>query len=412
MILYIVDTLRRDSLGCYGGNAQLTPNIDAFADVATVFEHALAQSPWTKASMASIFTGLVPRKHAAVDYYDVLAEGQVTLAELLSENGYQTVAFVANFNAGGEFGLDQGYEEFRLMNRATSHELNDAVADWLEGRRETERPAFVYVHTMDPHAPYEPPAEFGERFARGIDPQLDKAIMFNPRSRGRDRRQHVFDLRALYDAEVAFNDAGFGDFLALLEDAGEYDESLVVFSSDHGEEFLDHGSFRHGKHLYGEILGVPLIIRFPGQQSGVRVRSLAQHVDLLPTILDVAGLESSRVIQGVSLAGSPHNGRRSRPGFSEVTRGEFQSVAMVDGAWKIIRTVAAEGETPRYELYDLDRDPGEQEDLAEQHGSRRERMKGLLARVEVGLGEAAPGLEIENPAPEVSEELRALGYLE
>ena len=171
IIIYLVDALRADHLGCYGYQKPVSPHIDAFAQDATLFENAIAQSSWTKASVASLFTGLTPTVHGIHGREDRLSDKAVTLAETLRAEGYRTAAFMTNTSVGEAFGFGQGFDEFVKLPvsiRQLSEEVNKRVFAWLQKRQEDKRPFFLYVHTLDPHGPYSPPQDFRERFAGGV----------------------------------------------------------------------------------------------------------------------------------------------------------------------------------------------------------------------------------------------------
>ncbi len=295
VVVYLVDTLRADHLGTYGYSRPTSPSLDAMGSEGVVFDHAMAQSGWTRTSVASILTRLQPREHAVLDRDDTLSDEAITLTRLLSEQGYQTYAVVTNGNVGRRFGFDSFvYIGERVETEGihqSSAQVNAEFLEWL-AQRDVDRPFFAYLHSTDPHGPYTPREPYRSRFlhdprlatlgrARALWPVLEEMEDLSV-------ADAVTGLRDLYDAEIAYNDAHFGYLLDRLRASGLYDSTLVLFVSDHGEEFYDHGAFEHGKTLYSEMVFVPLVIKFPGGwAAGTRVNSRVQHVDIMPTILDL-----------------------------------------------------------------------------------------------------------------------------
>ena len=262
ILIYLIDTLRRDRLGVYGFERPVSPQIDAFAANATVYEDAVGQSTWTKPAVASMFTGVWPPVHGATGWKHKLPESLETLPEALQAVGYRTGAVVTNPNIVSDYGFARGFDDFRRILKRPSPQVNEVVFEWLESGGE-DRPFFLYVHTMDPHAPYRPPEPWLSRFA----PRTSEMPTWTPRWRW--PLEALPFLLDLYDAEIAFNDDSFGALLRRLEDLGAYDDTLIVVVSDHGEEFKEYGKWRHGANLFPATLHVPLIVKFPGQVTGV-----------------------------------------------------------------------------------------------------------------------------------------------
>ena len=310
VLIYLIDTLRRDRLGAYGYSLNTSPHLDALADDGVLFTNSIAQSSWTRASVASIFTGVHPRSHGVNGRTNELSSEALTMAAILSASGYQTAGFVTNGNVSPNFGFDHGFETYvHLRERRTtevhvlSDTLNEQAFAWLESR-DTERPFFLYLHAVDPHDPYTPRSPFREQYiqTRQYPDLVAPRQLFERRLTDHEAAAISSELGALYDAEVAFTDHHFGQLVAWLKNNGLYDSTAILAVSDHGEEFFEHGGWGHGSTLYQEQLAVPLIVKFPGQVgAGQRVDALAQHVDLLPTILDLLGIEGPPHLQGSSL---------------------------------------------------------------------------------------------------------------
>ncbi len=257
ILLYVIDALRADHLGCYGYSSP-SPRIDAFAQQATLFETAYAQSSWTKSSVASIMSGLLPRAHTANRRGDALPPGIDTLAERLNRLGYATAGFVTNPNLASAFGFDQGFDTYELLveedpqrGYIRSDALNLRGIEWLENRRPAE-PFFLYMHSMDPHDPYLSGASKGEPADAIGTMEFMTALEDGRITPSNEIRKRLLEL---YDSEIAFNDQHFGRLLDWLQRVELYGSTLIVLVSDHGEEFEDHGWWRHGKTLYQEQLG-------------------------------------------------------------------------------------------------------------------------------------------------------------
>lgn len=417
VIVYLVDTLRADHVGVFGGGG-LTPNIDGFAEDATVFRNTVAQAPWTKPSVVSIFTGMGPLAHGVQLLDDRLPQEALTVAEMLHASGYRTAGFSTNWHVRGETGLDQGFVFFDFKpDEAASDLLNQRVLRWLDGPREkAQGPFFLYVHALDPHAPYTPPADYRKRYApdvrqeAGYDFDLKQVYL----AKGKQRRAYMEEMRQLYDGEVAFNDHSFGEFLKALRQRGLYEDSLIVFVSDHGEEFDEHGDFGHARNLYNETLNVPLIVKWPGQRRGQVVESLAQHVDLLPTLLRAAGAPMPQGLPGMDLAlvaasGEDPEALSGRRVFSHLNHRGREGVSVVHASWKLIHPLTRDlAGSPQ--LHDRARDPRESTnrftELPVRGGFLDSLIRGEMDRSRQGM--KAERFRID---PETRKALEALGYL-
>lgn len=401
ILIYLVDTLRADRLGAYGYERPTSPHLDAFASEATLFENAIGQSSWTRASMASIFTGVWPPTHGATGWKHQLPEEFETLVERLDAAGYDTAAFVGNPQITERYGFGQGFDRYRREIKRPSADYNQMVAEWLDGRT-GESPWFIYVHTMDPHAPYRPPEPYLSEFA----PNDAQMPTWKPRWRWPLEVLPFFSDR--YDGEVARNDASLGELLGLLRERGLYEDALIVFTSDHGEEFKEHGRWRHGENLHAETLNVPLVVRFPRQSTGTRVVPAVQHIDLMPTILDYLGLETPSAVQGRSLLG---DARFEGEIYSHLFLSGFPLYhSVVAGDWKLIRRLDEDG-TETLQLFHRLEDPGETRDLA---SAEPERVAALAALLEDKLAGEVELAQVEEVplSEELQEELEAIGYLQ
>jgi arylsulfatase A-like enzyme len=423
IILYLVDTLRSDRVGVYGHDGKLTPAIDEFARQAVVFEDSVAQSPWTRPSVASIFTGLDPYQHTVNNRDDALSEQAVTMAELLAGAGYTTASFISNGNVGVTYGFDQGFEIFSNAGKGSNYsdQLNENLFPFLDSSH-TSQPFFLNIHTLDPHAPYTPPDDYRQMFAvSGFDPKKGEQDFLRPLKRKRRKmtRQGLpldeelsAGIISLYEAEVAFNDRSFGRFIDKLKELDLYDDSLIIFLADHGEEFWEHGDWAHGHTLYYEVINVPLIIKAPNQTEADRASELVQHIDIFSTVLDYAGVTYSGNVRGRSLRERIEQGTQvpPQPVFATVDLDGRTGVSVTNEDWKLIVPRSRPVGT-RPMLFNRLDDPEERHDLAGERPIITGYMMTLLRWHEY---QSQQQLEATTAVAdeELTEELRALGYLE
>ncbi len=416
LIVYLIDTLRADRLGCYGGPRPVSPAIDAFARDALLFRHAVAQSPWTRSSVASLFTGLTPRSHGVHGRFDRLSDEAVTLAEILRGHGFRNAGVVANPIVAPTFGMHQGFDLYDMLpeDAAGSEEVNRRAAKLLDlVGRPGAPPFFLYLHTLDPHGPYKPPADLRERFAPGIPPWVGSRRYLKELNRGtlKPTPEVPGDLLRLYDAEVAANDRSFGALLREVRRRGLWDDTVLLLVSDHGEEFYEHGGWEHGRSLHAEVLDVPLILHVPSL-GGRQVSALAQHVDLLPTLLAALGLPAPAGVEGrnllATLGGGPGGETAWDPAvYSELALSGRLGTAVTTPAWRFIERQRPMATARLYSRRD---DPRERRDLAAARPVEAGFLRALLRARAV-----LPGKTLTRGTAEIDDEmrgqLRALGYL-
>lgn len=415
IVLYLTDTLRPDALGAYGQKASVSPSFDAFARDAVLFETAWAQAPWTRSAVASLFTGLLEGRHGVTGWKGDLDPGLTTLAESLQGAGYRTAGFCANPLVQQERGFAQGFEHWRppAARMSDAPEARVLVAEALRWLDSHGGPAFVYLHSLEPHTPYRALPRHWREVGGGEPPaprRLD-GIPTQP-SPSPDARALV---RTAYLAEARQNDEAFGALLDGLRQRGRLDASAVVFLADHGEELWEHGGHGHVRTLYEEMIRIPLAIRLPGGVAGGRrsQRPVSQ-VDLLPTLLGLAGVEPPADLDGNDLG--PELGAAG-PGEAVLradTRVPPQSKRAVRvGSHKLILNDDDERQWrggARVELFDLGADPGESSNLA---GRRRATARYLESLLRAQDARARPGAERERAlSPAELEGLRALGYVQ
>jgi hypothetical protein len=314
VVLITLDTTRRDALSVYGAPAAASPALDAFARKATVFTNAHAASPWTLASHGAIFTGLYPSQGTWGASSDSPPAGVETMAGLLRRRGYFAAGLAGGELCSSRWGLGSGFHLFRDPEgfETRGDELTDAALEILELYHDL--PLFLFVNYFDPHALYRAPVEFQNRFA--VEEHAERvrhlplwgdlasgdggpwgAIIAGRAEVTSDVRSY---LRSAYLAEVAFMDHEFGRLLEGLRRHGLFEEALIIVVADHGEFLGEHGFFSHACRLDRELIEVPLIVKWPRQSEGSQADELVSHVDLLPTILAVLGIESEQPT-GISL---------------------------------------------------------------------------------------------------------------
>ncbi len=313
IILISLDTLRADHLGCYGYHRDTSPCIDAFAKENVLFEKTVVQSPYTLPSHMSIMTSLYPSSHGVYNKNTRLAEENVTLAELLHDVGYQTAAFVDGGYMNALFGFNQGFdvyddwggsiEQVEEVGKGIAHILPKAKK-WLNKNK--AKPFFLFIHCYDIHSPYAPPPPYDNIFhdfvyTGKLEPSTETLIQVAWKGM-KTTDEDVRHFMALYDGGIRYTDKQIGDFLLYLKEIDLYDPSLIIITSDHGEEFKEHGSFLHWQLYYRPNLHVPLIIHLPNNAArGARINELVQSVDLLPTLLDITGIPPLPMAEGKSL---------------------------------------------------------------------------------------------------------------
>lgn len=446
LILISIDTLRADGLGSYGNPRPASPAIDAMAREGTRFRNALAQSSWTLPSHYTMLTSLYPSVHGVNPDRRLFAgirgsyktaslrgsESDETLAERLSDLGYFTSAITEDGWLEARFGFDQGFASYLAHH---SDNLAEATArltlDWL--RRHRDLPFFLFVHTYQTHQPYHQPAPYDTMF---VDPHhvgyalpgvpLPMAVFDQfKRPTFPPMPADVAAFRGLYDGEVRYVDAFIAELLATIRAQGLERDTIVLFTSDHGEELFEHGNFDHGETLYDEVLRVPFILWGPGRiPAGQTPGAPVALLDILPTLVELAGGKAGGRIQGKSLVPllAGHTGGFAgralfAEGYATVfhhRRDQDESVPLTcvwDGADKLI---LRRSRPESAELFDLRRDPAESRDLAAEDPRRvahlRERIRaweGECSRLRRPRAEKTKaGLDAET-----EKKLRSLGYL-
>lgn len=419
ILLITIDTLRADHLSCYGYHKRTSPNIDNIAKKGIRFTQALATSSWTPPSMASIMTALYPvshgihngiRKHNKIYNQEILSEGLNTLAEVLKENGYTTFGAVANYHMSEELGFGQGFDYYYCKDFINASELNKVIFSW-GSRIKKSKKAFIWLHYFDPHDPYSARPPWIDRnngsFRLG-DQDLSKTSMIELLKlvpTFSDNKKALEYLVELYDSEISYTDYHIGNLINKLE---LYDNSLIIISSDHGEEFLDHGALGHSQSLYQELIHVPLIIK-PSlgnhQTTGKTIDTPVSIVDIMPTILGLLEIDPPADIMGGNLLKADKGLKRQNSDFIYSDRQVYKSV--LNKNWKYIYHYCTKEE----QLYDLSKDPEELDNIASLKTPKAKELKKILLNW-VSTSPKAPSIKkqvfLNN---KVEKKLKAMGYI-
>lgn len=407
VLLVVVDTLRADHLHLYGYPRRTSDHIDALGASGWVFESHIASSAQTVPSTLSMLLSMQPAEHGFLHlgeghfgrHRPRYPDGLVFLAEAFQAAGYRTGGFVGNPFLQRDNGFAQGFDHF-VYSEERGEVLTSAATDWMTRRDWRERPFFAYVHYFDVHSPYEPPAPYRDLFER---PEEGRYIYRNgpaPEVREAD----VQTIVSLYDGEIAYVNDQIGDVLSALEGAGVREDTLIAVTSDHGDEFLEHGGLGHGTSVYGELVRVPLILTGPGiDDPGRRIDDVTHHLDLAPSLLALAGLEPPASFRGGDLTTPPARA------FAD----DGPWLGVYAGKWKLVLDRST-GETATFAVTDkLDRQPLDAPAATRELLEHARWYAELKRAPEAGAAppDGAQGAPVDWTQQEV-ERLKALGYVE
>lgn len=447
VLLILVDTLRADHLGCYGYARDTSPYLDEFAEGSVLFRNCMTQWPKTGPAMAAFFSSVYGSRSGVARNTGqwVVPDSYELTAETFQKAGYQTLAMVSNGSLTADLGYDQGfdvYREARSIPGKAAADVSREVVEWLE-RRDRDRPYFVWAHYIDPHTPYAPPKDQAERFVgddlwhadtRPSVPVMPEEGRLEGKRPGSGAigaiQRHCYleglteprDYVARYDAEIRSFDDALRSMMARLRTGGHLDDTVVIFTADHGESLGDHEYyFEHGRYPFDACTHVPLIIQHPQWPPRV-VETPIAHIDIMPTILESLGMAPPHQAQGKSLLTFLQDGsfpENPEPVFTESGYGEEFSIAMRVGRWKLIATpdrklIRELGAS--IHLFDVTADPGETRNLVDQEPDVMRMLWPLLQRFqrEAYLRDAAPDNHRQTRKPDAETEsmLRAMGYLQ
>jgi arylsulfatase A-like enzyme len=432
IILILIDTLRADYLGTYGFQGRSSPQIDRFARQAVVFRNCFSQAPWTKPSVASLFTSMQVPVHRVESHEgrfgekdlgkqtDTLSQEAVTLAEVLKDGGYATAAFVANLWIRSRHGFGQGFDKFDTFSKGNEMQAEPvlkAAEKWI-AELPGDHPYFAYIHLMDVHGPYKtsnedyealrdspslgPPRALSGEELKNIPGYLRRAPWVG--MEGKELRAW----RGHYAAKVRAMDRRLGRFFKKLRKSGVFERAVVIITADHGEQLFEHGNWDHGNSLFDEELHVPLIARLPGGKNAGSVDALVSLIDVMPTLVSLAGLPAVDT-QGVDLSGliEKRDSKTEAPGsFASAVKWKPTMHSARTEHYKLITDTNSD-ETM---LFDVVSDPGETQDIAKQSPELAGVERVLEAQLDrnVARGPMMPGKARLSEV--VSERLRALGY--
>jgi arylsulfatase A-like enzyme len=418
VILIHADTLRPDHLGVYGHQRDTAPFLAKIAKEGAMFRHAFAQAGWTKVSTPSFMTGLYPTAHGVKGIPDRLPAAATTMAEAYRAAGYATVSYSSVAFTGQGTNLHQGYEELHertsvetgRYNSKTAREFVDRASSFLAQHRDT--PFFMYLHVFDPHSPFEPRrpwdamwADVAKREEHLQQLEAMRKVITNSfmRDRGMATRDEMVKAgvdpaaylayeKDWYDGSIRGLDAEVGRLFERLRSLRLDRDVAVVFLADHGEEFQEHGRMWHGQSVYGEMMHVPLVVRWPaGLEGGRVIDEPVQLVDVMPTLMDLSGLDQPKGVQGQSLLPLLRPGAnggsawKRRPVILEklpMNETEYpekaESYAIIDGQWKLIHNKVRAPETPEFELYEFPKDRLDTNNVAAAHPDVVQRLAKAL----------------------------------
>jgi arylsulfatase A-like enzyme len=456
VLLIVVDTLRWDFLTPYGYSKKITPNLEAFARESVLYEHAISTSPWTTPSHASMFTGQYPSRNGVDGRNIFLDPSSPTIAKELARVGFQTAGFINNVYIRRQTGLARGfqeYEEFWGRNEASSlmllvefisqkfyprkdsgaAETREGITNWLRHDWSGKNPFFLFVHLMEPHAPYGVPTTSIQKFLpAGITAEQALKVNQDPELyiSGKTKMSELdFEiLKTLYENDISYVDSVIGAILQDFRKKNLLDNTLVIFTSDHGEHFGDHGLMSHELSLYDALLRVPLIIRFPKAKfSGMRVQEIVQTTDFFPSILRFIRSNSDKLsLQGFSFL--PDDFKRKDHPFVFAEYNNSRAADKMERRFpglppnplwqrKILKTVRNAswkmiwGSDGTRELYSIKSDPYENQNLAKEFPEELKKMEGILSEWSSSF-EPSRYYKQEEISREALEELRSLGYIQ
>ncbi len=369
VVVLLVDTLRADHVGFGGYKRQTSPKLSIWASKGTVFENTISTAPWTEPATVTLLTGMLPDQMGLGFFMKVmLSPDSKTIGEYLREEGYMTAAFSGNPMICTMLRFNQGFDTFsdrctEYFDHRSGECLTGEAIEWIDSRAES--PFLLYIHYIDPHDPYNPAQPYKNRFSLGYTGKNEKIrkgqITFRRDQQIKLPDSDVQYLMDQYDGEIAYADEQIERFLRYLSDRGILDNTILVITSDHGEELLEHGILGHFFNLHQTLLHVPLIFIGQGIPAGMRVKEPVSLADVLPTILDSLDITPEKNVWGKSLM-PLISGKKEEPRFcfSQMDSPERQQWSMVRGRYKLIMSKKSR----KKELYDIRNDPGEFRNLA------------------------------------------------
>jgi arylsulfatase A-like enzyme len=476
VLIYVFDALRADSVGAYGYERNTTPHLDSLADEGLLFNQCIAPATWTRPSAASLLSGMYPPAHGTRDMSDNFTPPVPSLAEQFDKAGYQTVAIGSMPNIRGDWGFNRGFDDYvelfadsEIKQRrkeirpdvplVRAHDLTEAALEWIHEANSND-PFFMLAWSNETHSPYDPPAEFRTYIDDEYDGPVDGSPETLSNARSQADKEH---LRSLYDGEVQYNDAAFGELLEGLHEHGIYEETIIIAIGDHGDGLGEHpGFFGHGVTPYEELIRVPCIVKSPYHKPQ-RVANPVSLVDIYPSLVDylqlsdeineipVQGVSWKQVISGeetanrtVFVEGNTH----SETSSYQVARGQQWKIikqgipdlddrrnknSLVRNYFNLAKKVLNSDQIldiifhPAYywrrhmtseeiQIFDLDTDPEEMNNLAKKRPEKRDDLVRKLQKWYEDCYELNERLNVNTSKVNIDDaserRLKALGYLE
>jgi arylsulfatase A-like enzyme len=438
IVIICEDAMRRDFLPVYGRKTISTPNLDNIAKTALVFDNAYSPSSWTKHVFASIYTAQPGGVNGATKHEYMLRDSLPSLVELFQKNHWRTAIITGNPYTSREFGLNKGFTDFVYINQAELDSFKRVgkiyaegyipyLSRWL-GSLAPGEDALLVLHLMDTHTPYQPPPGFKEQYS-GVTAGILKEISRESQYLPQVANDKLMEQLAQYCGSITYFDSQLPEILEQFYKVGREEGTTFILFSDHGEEFLDHGGIKHGFTLYQEMIHIPLLMWGEGVAPG-RSEEFVNLEDLLPTLLDLAGIKVPAGLEGVSYAavlGGTDAGwnrrqfaetEQNNPGFISLTwqgfklmiRGNLNAAPGQENA-PLARSMQAREDY--YQLYDLANDSQERNNLSASNPIRVGFYKGYLMEWWAGAHRGKPGeAKIAKINPDTIEQLKGLGYVE
>jgi arylsulfatase A-like enzyme len=416
IILISVDSLRSDHLGIYGYFRNTSPNIDRFAEEAIIFKNAFAQSYWTLPCHASIFTSRYPSVHGAIDKSRKLDSSEITLAEVLRDNGYRTLAFTGDGYVSSVFGFSQGFDIFIEDELSLAGNIKSALK-WIELNK--DKKFFIFLHGYEVHSLPMAPRQFLSRY---VDPKYNgiaKSFNLDWSEDSHNIYNYTYSLNNMsfllnksdieyiidcYDGGVNYIDYNIGELIDELKKLNLDKKTIVIITSDHGQALMEHGYIGAHQDIYDEVIHVPLIIKIPNLSFKRVIENQVRSIDIMPTILDLVGLNIPNTVQGKSLLPLIRGDiNLSLPVFSE----KEDAIAIRMDGFKYIWRASG-----KHELYNLTSDPKEQINIIDKYPNLGKIFQNEIERfIKTNKSNALNNSEIsEEEVKKIESRLKELGY--
>jgi arylsulfatase A-like enzyme len=435
IVLITLESIRADRLNCEDPATCVFPKLNELAEESVVYENAYSVTSWTLAAHASLFTGLYPTAHQTTQPSSRLDDSYTTIAEILTAEGYQCAGIISGPYLRKEHNLHQGFEYYEeslaTVDHLESHGdvTNPGMADLLKGfmseKRDRRRPFFLFAYFWDPHYDYIPPPPYDRMFVRETDEPIDVTDYESSNTvNARIKPEQLSYVISQYDGEIRWTDHHLGEFLQLLKQEGVWDNTVIIVTSDHGQEFFEHGRKGHKHNVYEESIHVPLVIKYAQSKPTGRESRLVSHIDIFPTIMTLTKSEVTTPSYSHSLLSSSPGWER--PIFFELhslwyirDRSLDEIVAKAEGQFLSIRKnnykLIYSSRPAALQLYDLENDRGEKHDLQKEEPRITARLKDRLDAWQEEMRSVRMSFS-EGGEAELSEEmierLRSLGYME